>query len=152
VLVDPALVAAVLGRVDGHHQRGAEAAGEMVAGRGDQPVVAVDEVEGEAVAEVDPRGEHVRVHVLDPRHELVQVARPARLAHPVDDHALHLLLGRHRLVAAREHVHVDVLGGDELLGELAHVARQPALDDGRVLPAQDQDPETHGTSRVFGEQ
>ena len=84
VLVDPALVAAVLGRVDRGHQRRAEAAGEMVAGGRDEPVVAVDEVEVEAIAELDPGGEHVGVHPLDPGHELAEVARPARLEHAMD--------------------------------------------------------------------
>jgi hypothetical protein len=46
--------------------------------------VAVDHVEVVAVAHLDPRGEHVRVHVLDPGHELAQVARALRLAHAVD--------------------------------------------------------------------
>ena len=74
VLVDPALVAAVLGRVDRRHQRRAEAPREVVAGHRDEPVVAVDEVEVVAVAELDPGGEHVGVHPLDPGDELAQVA------------------------------------------------------------------------------
>ncbi len=45
VLVDPALVATVLGGVDRRHQRRAEALGEVIAGARDQPVVAVEEVE-----------------------------------------------------------------------------------------------------------
>ena len=57
---------------------------EVVAGAGDEPVVAVDEVEVEAVAELDAGGEHVGVHVLDPGDELAEVARAARLAHAVD--------------------------------------------------------------------
>ena len=54
MLVDPALVTAVLGGVDRGDERAAEAAGEVVAGVRDQPVVAVDEVEFVAVAELDP--------------------------------------------------------------------------------------------------
>ena len=48
---------------------------EVVAGDGDEPVVAVDEVEVEAVAQLDAGGEHVGVHVLDPGDELAEVAR-----------------------------------------------------------------------------
>ena len=88
VLVDPALVAAVLGGVDRHHERAAETPGQVVAGDRDEPVVPVDEVEVVAVAELDARGEHVGVHVLDPGHELAEVARAARLAHAVDDDAV----------------------------------------------------------------
>ena len=87
MLVDPALVAAVLGRVDRHDERAAEAVGEVVAGDGDEPVVAVDEVEVVAVAELDAGGEHVGVHVLDPGDELAEVARAARLADAVDGDA-----------------------------------------------------------------
>ena len=68
-----------------------------------------------------------------------------RLAHAVDVDAGDVLLGGHALVAAREHVHLDALG-DELLGELAHVPREAALDDRRVLPGEDQDA-VHGSSR-----
>ena len=75
MLVDPALVTAVLGRVDRRHERSPEAPGEVVAGGGDEPVVAVDEIEVEAVAELDPGGEHVGVHPLDPGDELAEVAR-----------------------------------------------------------------------------
>ena len=138
VLVHPALVAAVLGGVDRHHERGAEALGEVVAGRGHEPVVAVDHVEVVAVAHLHAGGEHVRVHVLDPGHELAQVARALRLANPVDEHAAHLLLGGILLAPAGEHVNVHVLRG-QVLRQLAHVARQPALDERRVLPGQDQD-------------
>ena len=138
VLVDPALVAAVLGGVDRDHERAAEALGEMVARDRDEPVVAVHDVERVAVAQLHPRGQHVGVHVLDPGHELAQLARAARLAHAVDHHALHLLLGGRLLQAAREHVHLHVLA-HEVLGQLAHVAREAALDQRRVLPGEDQD-------------
>ena len=111
----------------------------------------VHDVEVVAVPELDAGGEHVGVHVLDPGHELLQVARAARLAHAVHQDAVDLLVGGHGLVAAGEHVDLDALGGHELLGELADVARQAALDDGRVLPGEDEDAETHGTSSVEGE-
>ena len=138
VLVDPALVAAVLGGVDRRHQRRVEALGEVVAGVGDQPVVAVDEVEVVAVAELDPGGEHVRVHPLDPGDELAQVGRPLRLADAVDGDAAAVLLGGRLLAAAGQDVDLDVLL-DQPLGELAHVAGEAALDQRRVLPGEDQD-------------
>ena len=87
VLVDPALVAAVLGGVDRRHQRAAEAPRQVVAGHRDEPVVAVDEVEVEAVAELDAGREHVGVHPLDPGDELAEVGRALRLDHAVDLHA-----------------------------------------------------------------
>ena len=101
--------------------------------------MAVDEVEVEAVAELDAGGQHVGVHVLDPGDELPEVARAGRLAHAVDEDALELVLGRHALVAAREDVDLQVLDGDQLLGQLAHVPGQTALDQRRVLPGEDQD-------------
>ena len=137
VLVHPALVAAVLGGVDRDHERGAEAVGQVVAGRGHEPVVAVHDVEVVAVAHLHPGGQHVGVHALDPGHELAELARPLGLAHAVDHHAVHLLLGRRLLAAAGQHVNVHVLRR-QVLGELAHVARQAALDQGRVLPGEDQ--------------
>ena len=139
VVVDPALVPTVLGGVDRHHQRAAEAVGQVVAGHRDEPIVAVHEVEVEAVAQLHARGQHVRVHVLDPGDEFPKVARAPGLAHAMDEYAVELVLGRHPLVAAREHVDLDILHGDELLGELAHVARQAALDQRRVLPGEDED-------------
>ena len=123
MLVDPALVAAVLGRVDRHHQRAAEALGEVVAGVGDEPVVAVDEVEVEAVAELDARGQHVGVHVLDPGDELAEVARAARLAHAVHEHALAILVGGHALVATREDVDLHALARRAARTACAHAAR-----------------------------
>ena len=116
----------------------AEALREVVAGRGHEPVVPVDHVEVVAVPHLHSCGEHVRVHVLDPGHELAQVARALRLANAVHEHAAHLLLGGILLAAAGKHVDVDSLGG-QVLGQLAHVAGEPALDQRRVLPGQDQD-------------
>ena len=138
MLVDPALVAAVLGGVDRRHQRRVEALGEVVAGVGDEPVVAVDEVEAVAVAELDPGGEHVGVHPLDPGDELAEVGRALRLADAVDEDAAATLLGRRLLAAAGQHVDLDP-ALDQRLGELAHVAGEAALDQRRVLPGEDQD-------------
>ena len=137
VLVDPALMAAVLGGMDRDDERRAKAVGEVVAGGRHEPVVAVHDVEVEAVADLDARGEHVRVHVLDPGDELTEVARALGLAHAVDRHAAALLLERVLLAPAREHVHVDAALG-QVLGQLAHVAREPTLDQRRVFPGQDQ--------------
>ena len=138
MLLDPALVAAVLRGMDRDHERRAEALREVVAGRGHKPVVAVDHVEVVAVPHLDARGEHVRVHVLDPGHELAQVARALRLADAVHEHPAHLLLGGILLAAAGEHVYVHALGR-QVLRQLAHVPRESALDQWRVLPGQDQD-------------
>ena len=93
VLVHPALVAAVLRRVDGDEPGQPPAAGELARGVGDEPVVGVDEVE--AAAELQPRGAHVRVHVVDPGDEGVDVAaRELGLADAVDGDAVAVLLAR----------------------------------------------------------
>ena len=42
-------------------------------------------------------------------------------------------LGRQAAAAAGQHVHLDAVA-DQVLGELAHVAAEAALDHGRVLP------------------
>ena len=47
-----------------------------------------------------------------------------------------------------EHVDLEALR-DELLGQLAHVARQPALHDRRVLPGEDQDARRHDRRRTI---
>ena len=104
VLVDPALVAAVLGGVDRGHERRAEAAREVVAGGGDEPVVAVDEVEVVAVAELHAGGEHVGVHPLHPGDELAEVARPGRLEDAMHVDPADHLLGRRLLAAAGQDV------------------------------------------------
>ncbi len=138
MLVDPALVAAVLGGVDGRHERAVEAAGEVVAGHRDEPVVAVDEVELEAVAKLDAGGEHVRVHALDPGDELGELGRALRLDHAVDVDAGDDLVGGRLLAAASEHVDLGA-EVDERLGELADVPGEAALDQRRVLPGEDED-------------
>jgi hypothetical protein len=139
MLADPALVATVLSGVDGGDQGSFEAPGQVVAGVGHQPVVAVHEVEGEAVAELDPGGQHVGVHALHPGHELAQVSRALGLADAVNRHAIGLFLGRRLLSPPREHVHID-LQLDQGLGELANVTGQTALDQRRVLPGENQQP------------
>ena len=146
VAVHPALVAAVLGGVDRDHQRAAEALGEVVPRRGHEPVVSVHEVEVVAVAHLDARGQHVGVHVLDPGHELAQLARALGLAHAVHQHAVHLLLAGRLLEAAGQHVHLHA-ARRQALRQLAHVAGQAALDQRRVLPGQQQDAHLYGVSR-----
>jgi hypothetical protein len=102
----------------------------------------VDEVE--AAAQLEPGRAHVLVHVVHPRDERVHVAaREVGLAHAVDDHAVPVLDRVQVAAAAREHVHLDAVL-HELLGELAHVAGEPSLDDRRVLPAQDENARAHG--------
>jgi hypothetical protein len=128
----------VLGGVDRDHERAAEALGQVVAGDRHEPVVSVHDVEGVPVPDLDAGRQHVRVHVLDPGHELAQVAGALGLPHAVDHDALELLLGRRLLEAAGQDVHVHVLRR-KVLGKLAHVARQPPLDQRRVLPGEDED-------------
>ncbi len=93
----------------------------------------------------DERGggrEHVGVHLVHPREERVEVvARERRLADPVDGDAVALLLGGRVVAAAGQDVDVET-GRAELLGELANMPGEPTLDDGRILPGDDQDP--HG--------
>jgi hypothetical protein len=92
MLVHPALMAAVLGRVHGDQPRHAEPARELARRVGHEPVVRVHEVE--RTVELGRRGEHVRIHVLDPGDERVEVVlREVGLAHPVHGHAV-AVLGR----------------------------------------------------------
>ena len=92
VLLHPALVAAVLGRVHGHQPRALEAPRELARRAGDQPVVGVHEVERDRVAERGAGRAHVVVHGVDPAHEGVEVVlRELRLAHAVDGHAVAVL-------------------------------------------------------------
>ena len=144
MLVDPALVAAVLGRVHRHEPRAAEAPRELARRARHQPVVGVDEVEGERVAERGARRAHVVVHRVDPADEGVEVVLgELGLAHAVHRHAVAVLDRSQAPAAAGQHVHLDA-GPDQPLGELADVASEPALDDRRVLPRQDQDAGRHG--------
>ena len=155
VLVDPALVAAVLGGMDGHHERGAEAACKVVAGVRDKPVVPMDDIELEPVTELDAGGQHVRVHPLDPGDELVELGGPGRLAHPVDVDAVDQLLGRGLLSAAGEHVDLGI-ALDQALGLLADHTGEATLDQRRVLPGQGSGFESSGLEQrrqteVWGE-
>jgi hypothetical protein len=109
----------------------------VVAGGGDEPVVAVDEVEVEAVTHLDTGGEHVGVHPLDPGDELAEVAWALGLANAVDRHAAAVLLSRVLFAPTRQHLNVDILVR-KALGELANVACETALDQRGVLPGQDQ--------------
>ena len=61
----------------------------------------------------------------------------SRLADAVHDDPVALLLDRQPAPAAGEHVHLGALL-HEVLGELAHVSRQSAFDDRRVLPGDQQ--------------
>ncbi len=73
---------------------------------------------------------------VDPRDERVEVVlRELRLAHAVHDDAVTVLVGVEPPAAARDDVDL-VAVADELLGQLAHVPREAALDDRRVLPRQ----------------
>ena len=60
----------------------------VLGGAGDEPVVRVDEVELDPVAQLGGARVHVAVHRVDPAHERARVLRERRLAHPVDDHAV----------------------------------------------------------------
>ena len=124
VLVDPALVAAVLGRVDRRQVRAPRRARQPGGGRRDEPVVAVDDVEVVALGEQATGREHVLVHALDPGHELVEVAGHGGLGHAMHAHARLDLLGQIVLAPARENVDGHALR-HQALGELAHVARGP---------------------------
>ena len=92
VLLHPALVAAVLGRVHGHEPRALEAPRQLARRARHQPVVGVDEVERERVAERGAGRAHVVVHGVDPGDEGVEVVlRELGLAHAVDGHAVAVL-------------------------------------------------------------
>jgi hypothetical protein len=140
----------VLGGVHGGHERDAQAVGQALGRDRDEPVVSVHHVEAQCLAKRRAAGQKVVVHVSHPRHEALQVILgPLGFGHAVDDHAVAVLLGLGGAPAAGEHVHLAALG-DELLGELAHVTCEAALDDGRVLPRDDEDPSGHGADNPSG--
>ena len=95
----------------------------------------MDEIELESLAELPPAPEHVVVHRLDPADERVDVLGKGRLEDAVDRHPVSLLLRRQRAAATCQHVHLRT-GPDELLGELADVPAETALDHRRVLPGE----------------
>jgi hypothetical protein len=107
----------------------------------DEPVVAVDQVVGMRFRERLADRKHVVVHALNPRHESIEVTRPARLAHSVHRHPAERSHPRARLGIlsdpTRQHIHSHPLAYQRL-SELAHVAREPALDHRRVLPGEEQ--------------
>jgi hypothetical protein len=92
------------------------------------------------------RGKHVVVHPLHPRHEAVEVSRPARLTHAMDTHASRFIVASLLAVGhadrASEHVDEGALA-DQRLGKLAHMPREPPLDHRGVLPREDQDAVAH---------
>ncbi len=73
MVLDPALVAAELGGVNGDEPGALDLARGQVGGAGDQPVVGVHEIELDPVAQVGGHRVHVGVHRLDPAHEGARV-------------------------------------------------------------------------------
>ena len=144
---DPALVAAVLGGVDGGDVGHIQPLGEGCRGARDQPVVSVDRLVVVLLRQGFARRQHVLVHLLHPGHEAIEVPGPAGLAHAMDVDAADLLWPRAlevRLAAdtAGEHIHRHALT-HQGLGELAHMAREAALDHRRILPGEDQHTVAH---------
>src|SRR4029077_788903 len=149
LILDPTLMATVLGRMDRRRIGDAQPLGQHRRGMGDKPVVTVDEIVGVLLSKRQPSREHVLVHARHPRDEAVEVTWPARLGHAIYGHATPLFDRQPTLRAldavyprtltrpACEHIDGDT-PADERLGELAHVARQAALDHGRVLPGEEQ--------------
>ena len=133
VLLDPTLVAAVLGRVHRDEPWRAGLARDLLGGAGHEPVVRVDEVNAQLRRELSAELAHVGVHRRHPAHERLHVLGERRLAQAVDDDPVALLDCGQPVAAAGQHVDLDALG-DEVLGQLANVAREAALDDRRVLP------------------
>ena len=152
VLVDPALVAAVLGRVDRREVRAAQARRRA---RAAAPATSQSwpwtRSKRSRFAELAAGGVHVRVHALDPGDEGVEVARhrrprargARRRRRPSPTTA------RHVAPAARQHVDLDA-GAHERLRQLADVPREPACDDRRVLPRQDEDTRAQGRAILPG--
>src|SRR4029077_17325536 len=87
-----------------------------------------------------------------PRHEPVEVARPAWLAHAMHGHTadlVHARLTDRQLFADApgEHIHDHPLTVQRL-GELAHVPSETALDHGRVLPGEEQHAIAHARDPI----
>ena len=74
----------------------------------------VDQVEVDPVTKLSGAGVHVAVHRVDPAHECGRVLRELPLAHPVDDHAVLVGLGRQAPAAAGEHVDFDAVANQLL--------------------------------------
>ena len=141
MLPHAARVAAVLRGVDGDEPR--HPAGQPACRVRDQPVVRVDEVE--PAAQLGRR--EVGVHPLDPGEERVQVgAREVGLGHPVDHDPVAVLHAGAAPAGQDMHLMAEA---HELLGQLAHVARQAALDHRRVLPRDGED--AHASGGELGE-
>jgi len=133
--------------MDGRDVGHGEPLGEDGRGLGDEPVVAVDEVVSMLGGQRLAGRAHVVVHLLHPRDEAVQLARPTGLAHAVNAHATGPSGARPDVLlaageAAGEHVHFHALA-DKRFSELANVSREPALDHGRVLPREEQHAVAH---------
>ena len=74
---------------------------------GHEPVVRVDEVELEAVAQLGGERVHVGVHGVDPAHERAWVLRERRPPDAMHDHPMLVGLGRQATAAAGEDVDLD---------------------------------------------
>ena len=140
--VDPALVAPELRGVHGRDERPPDRVREALGRGGDEPVVAVDDVEVVLGGERAAGLEEIDVELPDPGDELGELDGVGRLRHAVDDDAVALLPHEPRLVPPGEDVDLDAVA-HELLGELARVTGESALHDRRVLPGEDEDARRH---------
>ena len=95
VLVHPALVAAVLGGMDGRDPRPRRPPGDALGGAGDEPVVGVDEIEVQLVVELGAAPGHVLVHRRPPSAMNALTSRGnGGCCDPMHDHAVALLARR----------------------------------------------------------
>jgi hypothetical protein len=133
VPVDPALVTAELGGVNGDEPGPSDRPRERLGGAGHEPVVRVHQVEVEALAQLGAQHPHVGVHRVHPANEGVHVLGVGGLPDAVDDHPVPVLLGGQPAAAAGEHVHLCAIA-HQLLGQLANVPSQSPFHDRRVLP------------------
>ena len=143
MLVDPALVAPVLRRVDRHDERAAEAPRQVVAGGRDEPVVAVDEVESKRSPSSTPAAS-MSAFMCSTQATNSPRSRGRRGSRTRWTHTPPRSSSAAIDSSPREDVHLDAVR-HELLGELAHVARQAPLDEGRVLPGEDEDARAHNS-------
>ena len=151
MVLDPALVASVLGGVHGDEPRPLDAPRRPLGRTGHEPVVRVDQIEREAVAQLGGERVHVGVHGVDPAHERARVLRelgfPPTHPHPMHYHPVLIGLGRQPAASAGEDVDLDPVA-DKVLGELADVAAEAALDHRRVLPGDEQDAHAPGPDPI----